>query len=100
MSQSANYEILYIIRPDIDEENKKALVERFDGVLNDNGAEITESKDWAKRRFAYEIEDYKEGTYHLVNLTSENSDAIDEFERLARINDDILRHMVVRLDNK
>jgi len=100
MSQSANYEILYIIRPDIDEENKKALVERFDGVLNDNGAEITESKDWAKRRFAYEIEDYKEGTYHLVNLTSENSDVIDEFERLARINDDILRHMVVRLDNK
>ena len=100
MSQSANYEILYIIRPDIDEENKKALVERFDGGLNDNGAEITESKDWAKRRFAYEIEDYKEGTYHLVNLTSENSDVIDEFERLARINDDILRHMVVRLDNK
>jgi len=100
MSQSANYEILYIIRPDIDEESKNALVERFDGILRDNGAEITESKDWAKRRFAYEIKDYKEGTYHLVNLTSENSDAIDEFERLARINDDILRHMVVRLDNK
>jgi len=100
MSQSANYEILYIIRPDIDEENKKALVERFDTILSNNGAEITESKDWAKRRFAYEIEDYKEGTYHLVNITSENSDAIDEFERLARINDDILRHMIVRLDNK
>jgi len=100
MSQSANYEILYIIRPDIDEENKKALVERFDTILSNNGAEITESKDWAKRRFAFEIEDYKEGTYHLVNITSENSDAIDEFERLARINDDILRHMIVRLDNK
>lgn len=100
MSQTANYEILYIIRPDIDEENKSALVERFDGILSDNGAEITESKDWAKRRFAYEIEGYNEGTYHLINLTSENSDAIDEFERLARINDDILRHMTVRLDTK
>lgn len=100
MSQSAKYEILYIIRPDLDEDNKKALVERFDTILSENGAEITESKDWAKRRFAYEIKGYKEGTYHLVNFTTTNNDAINEFERLARINDDILRHMVVRLDNK
>lgn len=100
MSQTANYEILYIIRPDLDEDSKKALVERFDGILADNGAEISESKDWAKRRFAYEIKGYNEGTYHLVNLTSNNADAINEFERLARINDDILRHMVVRLDTK
>lgn len=100
MSQTAKYEILYIIRPDLDEDSKKALVERFDGILTDNGAEISESKDWAKRRFAYEIKGYKEGTYHLVNLTSNNADAINEFERLARINDDILRHMVVRLDKQ
>lgn len=98
MSQSANYEVLYIIRPDLGEEDKKALVKRFDDVLSLNGSEVTESKDWAKRRFAYEIKGYKEGTYHLVNVTSDNSDAIDEFERLALINDDILRHMIVRLD--
>lgn len=100
MNQTAKYEILYIIRPDLGEDSKKALIERFDGIIKDNGAEITESKDWAKRRFAYEIEGYREGVYHLINLTSENSDAVDEFERLARINDDILRHMIVRIDTK
>lgn len=100
MSQSAKYEILYIIRPDIDEDAKKALVERFDTILKDNGAEVTESKDWAKKRFAYEINGYKEGTYHLVNILSEDANAINEFERLARINDDILRQMIVRLENK
>jgi small subunit ribosomal protein S6 len=99
MSQSAKYEILYIIRPDIDEDSKKALVERFETILKDNGAEIAESKDWAKRRFAYEIKGYKEGIYRLVNITSEDAKAINEFERLARINDDILRQMIVRLED-
>ncbi|API88304.1 30S ribosomal protein S6 [Marinilactibacillus sp. 15R] len=99
MSQAAKYEVLYIIRPNIDEDAKKALVERFDGILKDNGAEVTESKDWAKRRFAYEIKGYREGTYHLVNIVSNDATAINEFERLARINEDILRHMIVRLED-
>lgn len=99
MSQSANYEILYIIRPDLDETAKNELVERFDSILTDNGAEISESKDWSKRRFAYEIQGYREGIYHLVKLSANDAAAINEFERLARINDDILRHMVVREDN-
>ncbi|MEC6748760.1 30S ribosomal protein S6 [Marinilactibacillus sp. GCM10026970] len=99
MSQSAKYEILYIIRPNIEEDNKKALVERFETILKDNGAEVTESKDWAKRRFAYEIKGYREGTYRLVNIVSEDAAAINEFERLARINEDILRHMIVRLED-
>ena len=99
MSQSAKYEVLYIIRPDLGEDSKKELVEQFDKVLSIGGPEVTESKDWAKRRFAYEIKGYKEGIYHLVNLTTDNSEAIDEFERLARINDNILRHMIVRLED-
>lgn len=99
MSQAAKYEILYIIRPDLDEEGKKALVERFETILKDNGAEVTESKDWAKRRFAYEIKGYRDGTYRLVNLQSSDAAAINEFERLARINDGILRHMIVRLED-
>ena len=50
MSQDTKYEIMYIIRPNIDEETKTALVERFDTILKDNGAEVIESKDWEKRR--------------------------------------------------
>lgn len=99
MSQTAKYELLYIIRPDLDEDGKKALTERFENILRDNGAEVTESKDWAKRRFAYEIKGYREGTYRLVNLETNTAAAINEFERLARINDDILRHMIVRLED-
>lgn len=91
------YEIMYIIRPSVEDEAKKALIERFDGVLTSNGAEIIESKEWGKRRLAYEIDDLREGFYQLVTLNAD-TEAINEFTRLANINEDILRHMAVRLD--
>lgn len=98
--ETAKYEILYIIRPDISDDQKTVLVERFNSILTDNGAEVTKSDFWSKnRKFAYEIEDYTEGDYYLVNFSASNTDAIDEFERLALISDDILRHMVVRLEH-
>ncbi len=76
----AKYEILYIIRPNIEEEAKNALVARFDSILTDNGATVVESKSWEKRRLA-------------------NDDAaLKEFDRLSKINADILRHMIVKLD--
>lgn len=96
MENTTNYEILYIIRPNIDEEAKTALVERFDNILSENGANISESKDWEKRRLAYEIEGFREGLYHIINVAAEDAKAINEFDRLAKINDDILRHMIVK----
>lgn len=90
-----SYEILYVIRPDIEEEAKSALVKRFDEVLTSNGAEIVESKEWGKRRLAYEIEDFKDGFYQIVKLNGDSA-ATDEFDRLAKINNDIIRHIVVR----
>jgi len=92
------YEIMYIIRPTVEDEAKKALIERFNEILTSNGAEIIESKEWGKRRLAYEIDDLREGYYQLVTANAGN-EAIDEFTRLANINEDILRHMAVRLDN-
>ena len=94
----ATYEILYIIRPHIEEEAKNALVARFDSILTDNGATIVESKAWKKRRLAYEIKDFREGLYHIVNVEANNDVALKEFDRLSKINGDILRHMIVKLD--
>ena len=95
--ENAKYEILYIIRPNIDEEAKTVLIDRFNSILTDNGAEVIESKDWEKRRLAYEMNGFREGIYHIVKVSSpSNASAINEFDRLAKINDDIIRHMIVR----
>ncbi|MFD0050644.1 30S ribosomal protein S6 [Actinomycetes bacterium NPDC127524] len=89
------YEIMYIIRPNIEEDAKKALVERFNTILTDNGAEVSESKEWGKRRLAYEINDFRDGYYQIVRVNSEAA-AIQEFDRLAKISEDIIRHMAVK----
>lgn len=90
------YEINYIIRPNIDEAEKAELVKRFDAILTDNGATVVESKDWSKRRLAYEINDFREGIYHIVTIEASDAAAIQEFDRLAKINNDILRHIIIK----
>ncbi|TDM10436.1 30S ribosomal protein S6 [Macrococcus lamae] len=93
------YEIMYVVRPNIEEDAKKALVERFNEILTSNGAEIIEAKDWGKRRLAYDINDFKEGFYQIVRVNSTDQ-ATNEFDRLAKINDDIIRHIIVREEEK
>lgn len=94
------YEVMYVVRPNIEDEARKAVVERFKGILSSNGSEIIEEKDWGKRRLAYEIQDFTEGFYNIVRVKSENNEAISEFDRLAKISDDIIRHIVVREEEK
>ena len=89
------YELMYIIRPNIEDEAKKALIERFNNVLTDNGAELVDSKEWGKRRLAYEINDFRDGYYQLMHVNAEPV-AVEEFSRLAKINEDIIRHIVVK----
>ncbi|MEW4383032.1 30S ribosomal protein S6 [Staphylococcus epidermidis] len=92
------YEIMYIVRPNIEEDAKKALVESFNGILATEGSEVLEEKDWGKRRLAYEINDFKEGFYNIVRIKTDNNKSTDEFQRLAKINDDIIRYIVIRED--
>jgi small subunit ribosomal protein S6 len=89
------YEIMYIIRPTIEDEARKTLVERFNTILLDNGAETAETKDWGKRRLAYEIQDFRDGYYQIAKTFS-SADAVQEFSRLAKISEDIIRHLVTK----
>ncbi|CEI80317.1 30S ribosomal protein S6 [Oceanobacillus oncorhynchi subsp. incaldanensis] len=89
------YEIMYIIRPDIEEEAQTALIERFNKILTDNGAEIEKVDEKGKKRLAYEINDYRDGYYVVINFQGDEN-AVNEFDRLAKFNDDIIRHMAIR----
>ncbi|ACJ35201.1 Ribosomal protein S6 [Anoxybacillus flavithermus WK1] len=95
MTVMRKYEIMYIIRPNMEEEARKAVVERFNNVLTENGAEITNVKEWGKRRLAYEIEKFRDGYYMILNVVAKPA-AVQEFDRLARISEDIIRHIVVK----
>lgn len=95
---TTKYEITYIIKPDVDDEAKKAIIDKYTKVITDNGGEMVEAKDWGKRRFAYEIEKYREGSYYIMTFTAEDAAAVNEFDRLSKIDDSVLRSMTVKLD--
>jgi small subunit ribosomal protein S6 len=84
------YETMYILRPDLEEEARKALVEKFNKVITDNGGEIEKVTELGMRRLAYEIKNFKQGYYVLLNYKSEPA-VPQELERVLRISDEVIR---------
>lgn len=93
-----SYETLYVIDPDLSEEATKALVEKFNALIADNGT-IGEVSEWGKRKLAYPINDKPEGYYVLVNFESESSFPA-ELERIFGITEGIMRSIVIRHEAK
>ena len=93
-----NYEIMFIVRPDIDEEAVKKTVKSFEKILTDHKAKITLSKELGQKEFAYEIKKFKSGYYFLYNIEAKNDSAIREFDRVARLDENVIRHLVINLD--
>ncbi|GAB6159113.1 30S ribosomal protein S6 [Desulfotomaculum varum] len=92
-----NYEVMYIIKPELEEENVTALIEKFKALVEEKGAEVTKVDKWGKRRLAYEINHLKEGIYVVMQFKAESA-AAAELDRVMKINDDIIRHMITRED--
>ena len=88
-----SYETLFVISPELSEDATKALIEKFTGLIAENG-ELGEVSEWGRRRLAYPINDMTEGYYVLVNFKSA-SDFPAELERIFKITDGILREIVV-----
>lgn len=93
------YEIMFIVKPTLSEDEKKSVVAKFVKVLTDNKATITNEKDLGQRELAYEIKDFKSGFYYLVNLEANDDAAISEFDRQAKNTSDIVRHLITRIED-
>jgi small subunit ribosomal protein S6 len=93
------YEIMFIVKPTLSEDEKKSVITKFIKVLTDNNATITNEKDFGQRELAYEIKDFKSGFYYLVNLEAKDDAAISEFDRQAKNTSDIVRHLITRIED-
>lgn len=89
------YEIMYILKADLDEAARKEVQENIHGILTSNGATITNvDEKLGLRDLAYPINDEVKGFYVVIKVTSDET-ALKEFARLVRINANVLRHLVV-----
>lgn len=93
------YEIMFIVRPDVDEEVRKNTVSTLEKALTDSKSTITLSKELGQKEFAYEIKKMKSGYYYLYNIESNNADATKEFDRLARIDENVVRHLILKIED-
>ena len=93
-----NYEIMFIVKPDLDEAAIKKEAENLKKVLTDRKCKINEEKAMGQKELAYEMNKYKNGYYFLYVVEASN-EAISEFDRLARLSENILRHLVIKLDD-
>ena len=93
------YEMIYIINPAVEEEARKELIARFNTMIEANGGTIEKTDEWGKRHLAYPINDIPEGYYVLVNFSADPQ-VPREIERNLGISEDILRYMVIRIEEK
>ena len=93
------YEIMFIVRPNLEEAAVKEVAKSFEKVLTDNGAKEVNVKEMGQRELAYEIKKFKSGYYYVVTLEAADDKAIKEFDRLALISEDVIRHLIIKLED-
>lgn len=93
------YEIMFIVKPTLGEEDVKKVVKKFADILTSNDAKITFQKDLGQKELAYEIKDFKSGFYYLFDLEANDDKAISEFDRQSRNTPDIIRHLITRIED-
>ncbi|GGE05943.1 30S ribosomal protein S6 [Marinithermofilum abyssi] len=93
------YELMYITRPELTEEQLEAVREKVQNTLKQNGAENVEQEHFGKRRLAYEIDNHREGVYTVVTFQG-TAETVNELDRVIKLNDQVLRHMVINIDDK
>ena len=93
-----NYEIMFIVRSDIDEANVAATSKSFEDLLKSFKSKVT-VKEMGQKKFAYEINKQKTGFYFLFTVEA-TTEAINEFRRKAEIDENVLRHLIVKLDEE
>ena len=94
---TTNYETMYILRPDLGEEQVEQAVTKYQNLLRDQGAEEIQIQNRGKRRLAYEIKKHRDGIYIQLNYSAPAT-AIAPFERAMRLSEEVIRYLTIKQD--
>ncbi|MFW6298601.1 MAG: 30S ribosomal protein S6 [Bacillota bacterium] len=89
------YEVMYIIRPTLEDAEREAIMEKINRVFTDNNSEVTNVDEWGIRELAYEIEKHRKGYYVVLNVKA-TPEAVSEFERIINLQEDIIRYIMIK----
>ena len=94
-----NYELMFILKPNLTEEDRKKTIDIIKNIIVEGGGEITREEDWGKRTLAYEIQKFTEGFYILLNFSAPPNIPLD-LETRMRHTETILRWLIIKLDRE
>ena len=89
---------MFIVRPNLEDEATNVVCENMKKLLEDKKATVNEVVNMGRRELAYEVKGFNNGNYFLIKVTSDK-EAVKEFDRVANLNEDIIRHIVVKKEN-
>ena len=89
------YEIMYIIRPNLLEDDRKKLIESLNDVITSMDSEVTKVNEWGMRDLAYEIDDFKKGYYVVLDVNT-TEEARAEFDRIIRLREEVIRYLIIK----
>ncbi|MFW6034811.1 MAG: 30S ribosomal protein S6 [Halothermotrichaceae bacterium] len=92
------YETTFILKPDLDEETREALLDRIKNIITDNGGEIENVDIWGKKKLAYEIKDLYQGFYTVITFKG-TPEVLNELDRNFKIIDNVLRGLIIRKED-
>ena len=92
-----NYELMFVVRPTLEEEATLSLVANIKNILEQQKVKLVSEKNMGRRELAYEVKGFKNGNYFLL-VVEATPDAGKEFDRVANIIEDIIRHIVVKVE--
>ena len=93
------YEIMYILDASLEEATRQEVIDTLHNIIINDGGIIDKVDEWGVREFAYRIEDMTKGYYMVVEFTADN-EALNELDRICRINQNGIRHLIVNLEEK
>ena len=97
--QQRTYEVMFIVRPDMQDEDVDKLVANLESNANTAGAKIQTTERWGKRKLAYDVRRFSEGNYILLKVDADGK-AIHEVERRLRVAEPVIKFITVRTDEK
>ncbi len=93
------YEIMYILNASLEEAARQETIDTLHKIITDDGGTIDKIDEWGVREFAYRIEDMTKGYYMVVEFQADSA-AVAELDRICRINQNVVRHLIVNLEEK
>jgi small subunit ribosomal protein S6 len=94
-----DYEVLYIVRADLDDDKVQDIIKRVNTIIEKADGSVERTNIWGKRKLAYEVKHQKEGSYILQDFQI-GGDRVPELEAALKITEEVLRHLVVRKPDK